>query len=176
MKYDIKKVKMIISDVDGVWTDGAIYKGKDGIELKRFCVMDGAGVVLLREAKMELALISGRYSDATAERAKELKIENVYNGTLNKIPPYLTLKEKYNLKDEEIAYIGDDMIDIPVMAIVGVPIATENASDSCKDVAVHVTKNPGGHGAFREAVEWILSEQGRLTDVINDLREKVQNQ
>jgi 3-deoxy-D-manno-octulosonate 8-phosphate phosphatase (KDO 8-P phosphatase) len=68
------------------------------------------------------------------------------------------------------------MIDIPIMAIVGVPIATENASDSCKDVAVHVTKNPGGHGAFREAVEWILSEQGRLTDVINDLRKKVQNQ
>ena len=121
MKYDIKKVKMIISDVDGVWTDGAIYKGKDGIELKRFCVMDGAGVVLLREAKMELALISGRYSDATAERAKELKIENVYNGTLNKIPPYLTLKEKYNLKDEEIAYIGDDMIDIPIMAIANFP-------------------------------------------------------
>jgi len=176
MSYDINKVKMVISDVDGVWTDGAIYKGKDGIELKRFCVTDGAGVALLREAGLELALISGRHSDATAERAKELKIDNVYNGTLNKIPPYNALKEKFNLTDDEIAYIGDDMIDIPVMELVGVPIATENASNTCKDVAVHITEKSGGYGAFREAVEWILTEQGRLANVFDSLRKKVQNQ
>ena len=176
MSYDINKVKMVISDVDGVWTDGAIYKGKNGIELKRFCVTDGAGVALLREAGLELALISGRHSDATAERAKELKIKNVYNGTLNKIPPYNALKEKFNLTDDEIAYIGDDMIDIPVMELVGVPIATENASNTCKAVAVHITEKSGGYGAFREAVEWILTEQGRLANVFDSLRKKVQNQ
>lgn len=176
MSYDINKVKMVISDVDGVWTDGAIYKGKDGIELKRFCVTDGAGVALLREAGLELALISGRHSDATTERAKELKIDNVYNGTLNKIPPYNALKEKFNLTDDEIAYIGDDMIDIPVMELVGVPIATENASNTCKAVAVHITEKSGGYGAFREAVEWILTEQGQLANVFNSLRKKVQNQ
>jgi len=176
MSYDINKVKMVISDVDGVWTDGAIYKGKDGIELKRFCVTDGAGVALLREAGLELALISGRHSDATAERAKELKIDNVYNGTLNKIPPYNALKEKFNLTDDEIAYIGDDMIDIPVMELVGVPIATENASIPCKAVAIHITEKSGGYGAFREAVEWILTEQGRLANVFDSLRKKVQNQ
>ena len=176
MSYDINKVKMVISDVDGVWTDGAIYKGKNGIELKRFCVTDGAGVALLREAGLELALISGRHSDATAERAKELKIDNVYNGTLNKIPPYNALKEKFNLTDDEIAYIGDDMIDIPVMGLVGVPIATENASNTCKAVAVHITEKSGGYGAFREAVEWILTEQGRLANVFDSLRKKVQNQ
>jgi len=176
MSYDINKVKMVISDVDGVWTDGAIYKGKDGIELKRFCVTDGAGVALLREAGLELALISGRHSDATAERAKELKIDNVYNGTLNKIPPYNALKEKFNLTDDEIAYIGDDMIDIPVMGLVGVPIATENASNTCKAVAVHITEKSGGYGAFREAVEWILTEQGQLANVLDSLRKKVQNQ
>ena len=176
MSYDINKVKMVISDVDGVWTDGAIYKGKDGIELKRFCVTDGAGVALLREAGLELALISGRHSDATAERAKELKIKNVYNGTLNKIPPYNALKEKFNLTDDEIAYIGDDMIDIPVMELVGVPIATENASNTCKAVAVHITEKSGGYGAFREAVEWILTEQGRLANIFDSLRKKVQNQ
>ena len=104
MSYDIQKVKMIISDVDGVWTDGAIYKGKDGIELKRFCVTDGAGVAIVRAAEMELALISGRKSEATAERASELKIEDVYNGTLNKIPPYEALKAKYNLTDDEIGW------------------------------------------------------------------------
>ena len=175
MSYDINKVKMIISDVDGVWTDGAIYKGKDGIELKRFDVTDGAGVAILREAGLNLALISGRKSDATAERASELKIEDVYNGTLNKIPPYEALKKKYNLSDDEIAYIGDDMIDIPVMELVGVPIATDNASIACKATSVHVTEKSGGYGAFREAVEWILSQQGRLEKVIADLREKVQN-
>jgi 3-deoxy-D-manno-octulosonate 8-phosphate phosphatase (KDO 8-P phosphatase) len=176
MSYDINKVKMVISDVDGVWTDGAIYKGKNGIELKRFCVTDGAGVALLREAGLELALISGRHSDATSERAKELKIKNVYNGTLNKIPPYNALKEKFNLTDDEIAYIGDDTIDIPVMELVGVPIATENASIPCKAVAIHITEKSGGYGAFREAVEWILTEQGQLANVFNSLRKKVQNQ
>ncbi len=176
MSANVSKVKMIISDVDGVWTDGAIYKGKDGIELKRFCVTDGAGVALVRAAGLKLALISGRKSDATAERAKELKIEDVFNGTLNKIPPYEALKEKYNLSDDEIAYLGDDMIDIPVMELAGVPIATDNASKACKAKAVYVTKKPGGHGAFREAVEWILAEQVRLDEVIAILREKVQNQ
>ncbi len=115
-------------------------------------------------------------SEATAERASELKIEDVYNGTLNKIPPYEALKAKYNLTDDEIAYIGDDMIDIPVMELVGVPIATENASEMCKSVSVHVTEKPGGRGAFREAVEWILTKQGRLNQVLASLREKVQNQ
>ena len=176
MDYDIQKVKMIISDVDGVWTDGSIYKGKDGIELKQFFVNDGAGVAIMRAAGLKLALISGRFSEATAERAAELKIEDVYNGTLNKIPPYEALKKKYNLSNNEIAYIGDDLIDVPVMNLVGVPIATENASKICKAAAVYVTGKSGGQGAFREAVEWILAKQGRLETVIKSLSEKVQNQ
>ena len=174
--YDINKIKMIISDVDGVWTDGSIYKGKDNLELKKFSVSDGAAVVLIRQAGMKLALISGRYSSATEERAAELKIEDVYNGTINKIPPYETLKEKYELSDDEIAYIGDDIIDIPVMEKVAVPIATQNASLPCKESAVHVTKKNGGDCAFREAVEWILSEQDLLDTIISDLKQKIQNQ
>ena len=173
--YDINKIKMIISDVDGVWTDGSIYKGKDNLELKKFSVSDGAAVALIREAGMKLALISGRYSSATEERAAELKIEDVYNGTLNKIPPYEALKEKYELSDDQIAYVGDDIIDIPVMEKVAVPIATQNASTPCKDSAVHVTKKNGGEGAFREAVEWILSKQDRLDSIIIDLKRKIQN-
>ena len=174
--YDINKIKMIISDVDGVWTDGSIYKGKDNLELKKFSVSDGAAVALIRQAGMKLALISGRYSSATEERAAELKIEDVYNGTINKIPPYETLKEKYELSDDQIAYVGDDIIDIPVMEKVAVPIATQNASSPCKESAVHVTKKNGGDGAFREAVEWILSEQDRLDTIISDLKQKIQNQ
>ena len=174
--YDINKIKMVISDVDGVWTDGSLYKGKDNIELKKFSVSDGAAVALMREAGIKLALISGRYSSATEERAAELKIEDLYNGILNKIPPYEALKEKYELSDDEIAYVGDDIIDIPVMERVAVPIATQNASLPCKDSAVHITKKSGGDGAFREAVEWILIKQDRLDSVINNLKQKVQNQ
>ncbi|MEC7981173.1 MAG: HAD hydrolase family protein [Candidatus Neomarinimicrobiota bacterium] len=173
MGYDINNIKMIISDVDGVWTDGSIYIGIKNSEFKKFNVNDGAGVALLRQSGIMLALISGRESSATALRAEELKIEDVYNGTLNKIPPYEELKSKYNLTDSEVAYLGDDLIDIPVMQKVGVPIATQNASAACKNAAVHVTQSSGGQGAFREAVEWILSEQGRLEEVIQSLRNKV---
>ena len=173
MGYDINNIKMIISDVDGVWTDGSIYIGIKNSEFKKFNVNDGAGVALLRQSGIKLALISGRKSNATTLRAAELKIEDVYNGTLNKIPPYEELKSKYNLTDSEVAYLGDDLIDIPVMQKVSVPIATQNASAACKNAAVHVTQSSGGEGAFREAVEWILSEQGRLEEVIQSLRNKV---
>jgi len=176
---DINKIKMIISDVDGVWTDGSIYKGfssTENIELKKFSVSDGAAVALIREAGLKVALISGRKSAATESRASELKIQDIYNGTLNKIPPYEELKSKYTLSDDEIAYVGDDLIDIPIMEKVAFPIATNNASIPCKNVAKYITKKNGGDGAFREAVEWILSEQGRLDSVIKSLQEKVKNQ
>ena len=176
---DINKIKMIISDVDGVWTDGSIYKGfssTENIELKKFSVSDGYAVALTREAGLKVALISGRKSAATEARASELKIKDVYNGTLNKIPPYEELKSKYTLSDDEIAYVGDDLIDIPIMEKVAFPIATNNASTPCKKVATYITKKNGGDGAFREAVEWILSEQGRLDSVIKSLQEKVKNQ
>ena len=176
---DINKIKMIISDVDGVWTDGSVYKGlsaTENIELKKFSISDGYAVVLIREAGLKVALISGRKSAATEARASELKIKDVYNGTLNKIPPYEELKSKYALSDKEIAYVGDDLIDIPIMEKVAFPIATNNASAPCKKVATYVTKKNGGDGAFREAVEWILLEQGRLDSVIKSLQEKVKNQ
>ena len=127
----INKIKMIISDVDGVWTDGSVYKGfsaTENIELKKFSVSDGYAVALIREAGLNDALISGRKSAATEARASELKIKDVYNGTLNKIPPYEELKSKYALSDKEIAYVGDDLIDIPIMEKVAFPIATNNAS------------------------------------------------
>ncbi len=168
-------VKMLISDVDGVLTDGSVYKGANGEELKRFNVTDGAGAAIARAAGLEVALISGRYSDATSIRAAEMKIEEVYNGTLDKRGPYNQIKEKHGLTDKEIAYVGDDLIDIVIMEQVAVPIAVANAYDIVKSKAVHVTQSSGGGGAFREAVEWILTEQGRLTDVIKYLQYEVQN-
>jgi len=122
---------------------------------------------------MKIALISGRYSKATEIRAKELRIGDVYNGTLDKVEPYSKLKQKYNLQDDEIAYIGDDIIDLPVMYKVGVPIAVNNAVDLVKDIAVFVTSKDGGNGAFREAIDWILTTQGRYDEALQVVKDKI---
>ena len=164
---------MIISDVDGVWTDGTFYKGTDGQEFKKFNVNDGVGVAMARAAGYKIALISGRFSSATKYRAKELKIEDVYNGGLNKIHAYEELKKKYNIVDLEIAYIGDDLIDIPVMEKVGVPISVANAIQDVKGISIYTTKVAGGFGAFREAISWLINEQGRMEEVLKSMKERI---
>jgi len=173
MNYELKKIKMLISDVDGVWTDGSFFKGTNGIELKKFTVFDGVGMAMARAAGLKIALISGRYSDATKYRAEELKIEDVYNGTLNKIPAYEALKKKYNLENSEIAYVGDDLIDIPVMNLVGFPIAVANAVKEVKDIAIYTTKVSGGDGAFREAVDWIIEKEDMKEVVLDRMKKKI---
>jgi len=175
MSIDMKKIKLLISDVDGVWTDGTFFKGTDGMEFKRFTVLDGVGTAMARAADLRIALISGRYSPATEYRAKELMIEEVYNGTLNKIRAYEALKAKYDLDDSEIAYVGDDLIDIPVMEKVAVPIAVANASSDVKAIAVYTTKVSGGNGAFRDAVAWIVEEKGEMEAVMQRMKERIQN-
>ena len=164
---------MIISDIDGVWTDGSFYKGTDGKEFKKFNVNDGVGVAMAKAAGYKIALISGRYSPATEYRAKELNIEDVYNGGLNKIIAYEELKIKYNLIDSEIAYVGDDLIDIPVMEKVGAPIAVANAIISVKKISTYITKTSGGYGAFRESVSWIIDQQGRTNDILKTMKEQI---
>ena len=164
-----KKVKLIIADVDGVLTDATIYKGNNeinNIELKKFSAVDGAGVALARLLNFHIAIISGRRSLATELRAQELKIDDVYNGTLNKMKPYSELKLKYSLSDENCAFIGDDIIDISIMEQVGVPIAVANAYHLVKEKAIYTTSLSGGYGAFREAVDWIAICQGRYEEGI----------
>ena len=170
-----KKISLIIADVDGVLTDGSIYKGTDNTELKKFSVFDGVGVAYARAMEMKVALISARYSPATEHRAKELGIEDVYNGGLNKLHAYGDLKKKYSLSDNEIAYLGDDMVDIPIMEIVGLPIAVANATPKVMKLAEHVTKVRGGEGAFREAIEWIIEKQGKTEEIYKIMRKKVLN-
>ena len=173
MKKIIMDIKMVISDVDGVWTDGSFYKGTDGFEFKKFSVFDGVGMAMARAADLKVALISGRYSDATKFRAEELKIEDIYNGQLNKIPAYEELKKKYQLSDSEIAYLGDDLIDIPVMNLVGCPIAVSNAIQKVKEIAIYTTKIAGGEGAFRDAIDWIISEKGIKEIVLKKMQDRI---
>jgi 3-deoxy-D-manno-octulosonate 8-phosphate phosphatase (KDO 8-P phosphatase) len=178
-----KKVKLVITDVDGVLTDGSIYKGGNEItyksfnnfELKKFSVLDGAGVALARLLDFHIAFISGRKSSATEIRANELNITDVYNGTLNKMTPYKDLKSKYSLNDEDIAFIGDDIIDLNLMENVGAPIAVANAYHLVKDTAIYTTSLPGGQGAFREAIDWLAMCQGRYEEGIQLMKNSLLN-
>jgi len=173
-----KKVKLVIADVDGVLTDGSIYKAKDpetlaDIEFKQFSILDGAGIALARLLDLRVAIISGRPSSATDARVKELKIEDVYTGLLNKMIPYEDLKSKYSLNDEDIAFIGDDIIDLNLMENVGAPIAVENAYHLVKDIAIYTTRLPGGQGAFREAIDWLAMCQGRYEEGIQLMKDSL---
>ena len=172
---DYNNIEIIISDIDGVWTDGSIYKGTDNMEFKKFSVFDGVGVAYARAANIKIAIISARYSPATEHRAKELNIDDCYNGGLNKLHAYNDIKNKYSLSDDKIAYLGDDMVDLPVMQLVGLPIAAANATPEISKVAKYITKVKGGEGAFRDAVEWIIKMQGRTEEVKEKMIKRVLN-
>ena len=172
------KVKLVIADVDGVLTDGSIYKAIDpatlaDIEFKNFSIVDGAGIALARLLDLHVAIISGRPSLATDARVKELKIEDVYTGSLNKMTPYEDLKSKYSLNDEDIAFIGDDIIDLNLMENVGAPIAVANAYHLIKDIAIYTTRLPGGQVAFREAIDWLAMCQGRYEEGIQLMKDSL---
>jgi 3-deoxy-D-manno-octulosonate 8-phosphate phosphatase (KDO 8-P phosphatase) len=138
-------------------------------------VLDGAGVALARLLDFHIAFISGRKSSATEIRANELNITDVYNGTLNKMTPYKDLKSKYSLNDEDIAFIGDDIIDLNLMENVGAPIAVANAYHLVKDTAIYTTSLPGGQGAFREAIDWLAMCQGRYEEGIQLMKNSLLN-
>ena len=159
-KYPIeklaKRIKLLILDVDGVMTDNCLYLNDRGIESKKFNILDGMGIWLAQKAGIEVALISGRPSKATEFRALHLKIKHVYLGELDKIRAYQKLKRNLNVKDDEIAYMGDDILDVPVLKRVGFPICVKNANPKVKKFAKLVTEAKGGEGAVREVVDIIL--------------------
>jgi 3-deoxy-D-manno-octulosonate 8-phosphate phosphatase (KDO 8-P phosphatase) len=156
-----KKIKLLILDVDGVLTDNTIYLDDRGVESKQFSILDGVGIWLAFKEGMEVALISGRASRATELRALHLKIKHVYLGELNKERAYRKLKTDLNVKDEQIAYVGDDILDVPLLRQVGLPICVKDANPAAKKFAKLVTKNKGGEGAVREVVEMILKAKKR---------------
>lgn len=174
MKEDIARIKIILVDVDGVLTDGTIYVGNDGVELKRFSILDGAGVKIARAAGMKMAIISGRYSQATEARVREIGLEDeCYQGNLDKMEAYRTLKQRHGFRDEEAAFIGDDIIDLAIMETVGFPVAVANAHPLVKELAKYTTKAKGGEGAVREAIELILNGQGTYETALARLRQKI---
>ena len=162
----IKKIKLLVTDVDGVLTDGKILINSDKTETKIFNVEDGTAAALAYYAKLPIALISGRYSKCTEIRAAELKIKYCFQNTLNKKKVLNQLKEIYSVDYEEIAYIGDSLVDIPVLKIVGYPISVPDSHELAKKEALSITKKKGGEGVLLEVVEKILKEQERYEDVL----------
>jgi len=173
LKDKIKNILLIVSDVDGVLTDGTIFVGADGTEFKQFNVEDGTGAAFARLASIPIVLISGRKSKSTSIRAKELKIEHCFQGSLDKTTPYKEICKIYNVGPENIAYIGDGLIDIPVMLKSGFAIAPANAHQPVKDISDYITKKSGGDGVLREVVELILKQKGIYDNVLEEMKKKI---
>jgi len=162
-----------VSDVDGVLTNGHIFIHSDGTESKQFCVEDGTGAALARVADLPIALISGRYSKVTSIRAEEMRIEHCIQTGLNKVEPFRKLCETYQLRPDQVAYIGDGLVDIPVMELAGVTFAPPNSHPRVKALAHIITQRSGGKGVLREVVERILQDQDRLDMVLQKMRDQI---
>ncbi len=163
----IPTIQLLILDVDGVLTDGGIIRDDAGQQIKRFHVRDGAGVVLWRRLGKDVAIITGKESNVVNHRADELGIQNVYQNIGNKLEAYDQVKDELGVKDDQIAYIGDDLPDLPVLRRVGVPIAVADAVEEVRAVAKYVTKFPGGYGAVRDAIEFLCKEMGVWQQVLD---------
>ncbi|HEY5512651.1 MAG TPA: HAD-IIIA family hydrolase [Geomonas sp.] len=160
MEERLKKIKLVILDVDGVMTDGRIIFDSNGIESKFFNVKDGHGIKMLQRAGIEVGIISGRESLVVANRAIELGIGQVYQKSLDKLVPYRQMLEASGLSDEQVAFMGDDIIDIPLLKRVGLSAAPADAVAEVIPFAHFVAKNRGGWGAVRELCDLILRGQG----------------
>ncbi len=159
------RVRLLIVDVDGVLTDGRIVLDNHGNELKFFHVRDGHGLKLLQRAGIEVAIVTGRESAVVERRAAELGIRRVHQGSRLKMEAYESILEETGLKDEEVAYVGDDIVDIPVMRRAGFSAAVADAEEYVKEAAMYVTERPGGRGAVREITDFILKAGGHWDEV-----------
>lgn len=161
----LRKIKLLLLDVDGVMTDGRIIFDSNGIESKFFNVKDGHGIKMLQRAGIEVGIISGRESMVVANRAAELGIALVFQKALDKLSPYLKILADTGFSDDEVAFIGDDLIDIPVLRRVGFAASPADAVAEVIPFVHFVTKNCGGFGAVREISDLLLKSQGRWEEL-----------
>ena len=161
-----RRVRLVIFDVDGVLTDGRLWYGPGGEELKAFHAFDGHGVKLLRMARLETAIISGRDSPAVAERSKELGIEHVMQGVENKRTAFERMLRRLGTRRAATAYMGDDFADLPVLTRCGFACVPHEAPEDVRRYAHYIASADAGHGAAREVCEFILEAQGKLGGVL----------
>ena len=162
------KVKLLILDVDGVLTDGGIILDGGAAELKVFHVRDGHGLVMLKRSGVKVAIISGRNSKVVDRRARELGITEVYQACHNKIVAYEKLLAKLAISDKDVAYIGDDVVDVPLFKRVGFPVAVADAVEEAKEAALCITNARGGRGAVREICDLILKANGKWSELLDE--------
>lgn len=162
-----KNIKVLILDVDGVLTDGGIIIDNKGNELKSFHVRDGHGIKMLIRAGIHVVLITGRSSKVVERRARELGITDVFQKCHDKRKAYRQLSKKYSFHDHEVAYIGDDIVDIPLLRRIGLPVVVADADDEVKSSALIVTEKGGGRGAVREVCDFILKAKGCWQAIID---------
>ncbi len=155
-------IRLVIFDVDGVLTDGSLYLGDDGLEYKAFNTKDGHGMKMLQATGVEIGIITGRSSRVVALRMEGLGVRHLYQGQREKLPAYEELKIKLELDDQQIAYVGDDVVDLPIMRRVGLAIAVQDAHHLVRQHAHWQTASPGGRGAAREVCELLMEAQGTL--------------
>ena len=161
-----RRIRLLVLDVDGVLTDGQLLYGRDGESLKGFDIHDGLALVAWKQSGFLLAVLSGRRSSASARRLAELGLEEVYQGLAKKHPKYIDILQRLNCRDHEVAVVGDDLPDLPLMTRAGLAIAPANAVPEVKAQAHVVTRRAGGQGAVREAIELILRAQGRWNHLV----------
>jgi 3-deoxy-D-manno-octulosonate 8-phosphate phosphatase (KDO 8-P phosphatase) len=160
LKQKAKKIKLLLTDCDGVLTDGGVYYGENGEAFKRFNIKDGMAVERLRQfAGVDVGIITGEMSPSVAKRAEKLKITELHLGIKDKPRVLAEIMAKHNLQASEIAYIGDDTNDVEVLKMVGLSASPADGISFAKDVANYTCKQNGGHGCFRELAEFIIANK-----------------
>ena len=170
MKQKLSKIKMVLFDVDGVLCNGDITYTDAGSEIKTFDVQDGLGVTLARMAGLKTGIITGRKSSIIERRAKELKIDYLSQGSFNKLPAYEKILKESGIDESEICYIGDDILDLPILDRVGFSVAVANGREEVKADCDYITVARGGRGAVREVIDIILKRQGKFGVLLESLR------
>lgn len=160
------KIKLVIFDIDGVLTTGALFLDNDGKEYKAFNSKDGHGLRMLQDGGVEVAIITGRQSELVQHRADDLGITRIYQGKREKLPAYEELLAETGLNHEDIAYVGDDVVDLPVMTKVGLAICVQDGHPFVKKHSHWITDNNGGCGAGRDVCELILEAKGKLQGML----------
>lgn len=166
MAHALESIRMLVLDVDGVLTDAGVFIGNDGADMKRFSIKDGFGIKMAMEVGLGVAIISGHASQATVHRFKGLGIEDVVVGTTEKTEPFKELLARHGLEPGQVAVMGDDLPDLPLLRAAGFAATVPDAAPEVRAAAHLVTERRGGDGAVREVVEHILKAQGRWDDVV----------
>jgi 3-deoxy-D-glycero-D-galacto-nononate 9-phosphatase len=167
-------IKLVITDIDGVWTDGGMYYDNHDCELKKFNTTDSAGVIFLRLLGIPMAIITGENTEIVRRRAEKLKIEHLYMGVINKLKVAKDLCDKLKINLDDVAFIGDDLNDLPLLKKVGISGSPHNAPGYIKKYAKIITSKKGGDGAFREFTETILKQEKLLDLAIEKFLQNIE--